>query len=105
MEFNNKVVRVEIFREEEQVSLIFNELRELKINLSDSSVEDIKNLFNSIFDTIVDEKELISLELKDEKNDLFHEVAEDIIDQLNSEIEQSKSDLIKIIDLNFKTNA
>ena len=35
MEFNNKVVRVEIFREEEQVSLIFNELRELKINLSD----------------------------------------------------------------------
>ena len=95
MEFNNKVVRVEIFREEEQVSLIFNELRELKINLSDSSVEDIKNLFNSIFDTIVDEKELISLELKDEKNDLFHEVAEDIIDQLNSEIEQSKSDLIK----------
>ena len=52
MEFNNKVVRVEIFREEEQVSLIFNELRELKINLSDSSVEDIKNLFNSIFDTI-----------------------------------------------------
>mgnify|MGYP003421094368 CR=1 FL=1 len=105
MEFNNKVVRVEIFREEEQVSLIFNELRELKINLSDSSVEDIKNLFNSIFDTIVDEKELISLELKDEKNDLFHEVAEDIIDQLNSEIEQSKSDLIKIIDLNFRTNA
>ena len=104
MEFNNKVVRVEIFREEEQVSLIFNELRELKINLSDSSVEDIKNLFNSIFDTIVDEKELISLELKDEKNDLFHEVAEDIIDQLNSEIEQSKSDLIKIIDLNFRTN-
>ena len=104
MEFNNKVVRVEIFREEEQVSLIFNELRELKINLSDSSVEDIKNLFNSIFDTIVDEKELISLERKDEKNDLFHEVAEDIIDQLNSEIEQSKSDLIKIIDLNFKTN-
>ena len=104
MEFNNKVVRVEIFREEEQVSLIFNELRELKINLSDSSVEDIKNLFNSIFDTIVDEKELISLELKDGKNDLFHEVAEDIIDQLNSEIEQSKSDLIKIIDLNFKTN-
>lgn len=104
MEFNNKVVRVEIFREEEQVSLIFNELRELRINLSDSSVEDIKNLFNSIFDTIVDEKELISLELKDEKNDLFHEVAEDIIDQLNSEIEQSKPDLIKIIDMNFKTN-
>ena len=105
MEFNNKVVRVEIFFFFYQVSLIFNELRELKINLSDSSVEDIKNLFNSIFDTIVDEKELISLELKDEKNDLFHEVAEDIIDQLNSEIEQSKSDLIKIIDLNFRTNA
>lgn len=102
MEFSDRIVKVEIFREEEKVSLVFKELQTLEINLSDSSVEDIKNLFNSIFDNIVEKKELIILELIDEKKDLFHEVAEDILNQLNSEIQQSKLDLIKIIDLNSK---
>lgn len=105
MEFNDKLVKVEIFREKDKkASLIFKELENLEINLSDSSVDDIKNLFNSIFDNIVEEEELIVLELIDEESDLFHEVAEDIINQLNSEIQQSKSDLIKIIDLNSKLN-
>lgn len=104
MEFNDKVVKVEIIREKEKVSLVFKELQDLEINLSDSSVEDIKNLFNSIFDNIVEEESLIFLELMDGRIDLFHEVAEDILNQLNSEIQQSKSDLVKIIDLNSKIN-
>ncbi|MCH3458073.1 hypothetical protein LDA93_14225, partial [Enterococcus faecium] len=70
------------------------------INLSDSSVEDIKELFNNIFDSIVDENKLIVFELVDEKNDLFHEVAVDIINRLNLEIEQSKPELVKIIQFN-----
>ncbi|HDT7975495.1 TPA: hypothetical protein RD615_002844, partial [Enterococcus faecium] len=68
--------------------------------LSDSSVEDIKELFNNIFDSIVDENKLIVFELVDEKNDLFHEVAVDIINRLNLEIEQSKPELVKIIQFN-----
>ncbi|MCH3661292.1 hypothetical protein LC936_14815, partial [Enterococcus faecium] len=72
----------------------------LNINLSDSSVEDIKELFNNIFDSIVDENKLIVFELVDEKNDLFHEVAVDIINRLNLEIEQSKPELVKIIQFN-----
>lgn len=102
MEFNNKEVKVEIFREEQKVRLVFKDLQNVEVNLSDSSVEDIKNLFNSIFDIIVEGEELITLELVDEKSDLFHEVAEDILNQLNSEIQQSKSDLAKIIDLKSK---
>ncbi|MCH3299551.1 hypothetical protein LC971_13860, partial [Enterococcus faecium] len=66
----------------------------------DSSVEDIKELFNNIFDSIVDENKLIVFELVDEKNDLFHEVAVDIINRLNLEIEQSKPELVKIIQFN-----
>lgn len=99
MEFSNKVVEVEIFREEKKVSLNFKELNNLNINLSDSSVEDIKDLFNNIFDSIVEEKNLIFFKLIDEKKDLFHEVADDIINQLNSEIDQSKHDLVKIVEL------
>ncbi|HFM8402421.1 TPA: hypothetical protein ACHATV_002970, partial [Enterococcus faecium] len=75
-------------------------LNNLNINLSDSSVEDIKELFNNIFDSIVDENKLIVFELVDEKNDLFHEVAVDIINRLNLEIEQSKPELVKIIQFN-----
>ncbi|HAP8556441.1 TPA: hypothetical protein RD613_003217, partial [Enterococcus faecium] len=78
----------------------FKELNNLNINLSDSSVEDIKELFNNIFDSIVDENKLIVFELVDEKNDLFHEVAVDIINRLNLEIEQSKPELVKIIQFN-----
>ncbi|HAQ9468813.1 TPA: hypothetical protein IYE12_002806, partial [Enterococcus faecium] len=62
--------------------------------------EDIKELFNNIFDSIVDENKLIVFELVDEKNDLFHEVAVDIINRLNLEIEQSKPELVKIIQFN-----
>lgn len=89
MEFDNKIIKVEILRKKEKVSLTFKELNNLNINLSDSSVEDIKELFNNIFDSIVDENKLIVFELVDEKNDLFHEVAVDIINRLNLEIEQS----------------
>ncbi|HBH6358664.1 TPA: hypothetical protein KT778_002732, partial [Enterococcus faecium] len=53
-----------------------------------------------IFDSIVDENKLIVFELVDEKNDLFHEVAVDIINRLNLEIEQSKPELVKIIQFN-----
>lgn len=104
MEFDNKIINVEILREQEKVSLQFKELNSLNINLSDSSVEDIKYLFNNIFDSIVEENKLIVFELTDEKKDLFYEVAVDIITHLNLEIEQSKSDLEKIIQLNSKIN-
>ena len=100
MEFDNKIIKVEILRKKEKVSLTFKELNNLNINLSDSSVEDIKGLFNNIFDSIVDENKLIVFELVDEKNDLFHEVAVDIINRLNLEIEQSKPELVKIIQFN-----
>ena len=43
---------------------------------------------------------IIVFELVDEKNDLFHEVAVDIINRLNLEIEQSKPELVKIIQFN-----
>ncbi|MCH3471799.1 hypothetical protein LDA66_13240, partial [Enterococcus faecium] len=59
-----------------------------------------KELFNNIYDSIVDENKLIVFELVDEKNDLFHEVAVDIINRLNLEIEQSKPELVKIIQFN-----
>lgn len=55
-------------------------------------------------DSIVEENKLIVFELTDEKKDLFYEVAVDIITHLNLEIEQSKSDLEKIIQLNSKIN-
>lgn len=40
MEFDNKIIKVEILRKKEKVSLTFKELNNLNINLSDSSVEE-----------------------------------------------------------------
>lgn len=42
MEFDNKIIKVEILRKKEKVSLTFKELNNLNINLSDSSVDKVR---------------------------------------------------------------
>ena len=67
------------------------------VELTDSKVEDIKTLFDNIFDTIIQDKKYLIFKLDDdEKTDLYHDVAEQIIDQINSEIDQSKNNINRI---------
>ncbi|MFZ8207317.1 hypothetical protein ACO1JF_14345, partial [Staphylococcus aureus] len=72
---------------------------ELTINLSDEDVKDIQKLYNEIFDYVVQYKKLPQFNLNDSKNDLFHEVSMDIIKSLNNEIDNSKKDFERIIEL------
>lgn len=100
MVLNSKEITVSINRDSEAIKLIFEDMNKLEVNLSNNSVDDIKNLFDEIFDIIIEEKTgLISFKLIDSKNDLFNEVAKDIIDQLNSEILQSETNIEQIRNL------
>ncbi|MCD0712920.1 hypothetical protein I5D13_13980, partial [Staphylococcus aureus] len=56
-------------------------------------------LYNEIFDYVVQYKKLPQFNLNDSKNDLFHEVSMDIIKSLNNEIDNSKKDFERIIEL------
>ncbi|MCI2870187.1 hypothetical protein FH115_11010 [Staphylococcus hominis] len=98
MEFKNIEIYLKILREEETV-LKFQEPLNININLSNESVEDIQHLFNSLFEFIVKNQKIPTFTLQDDSNDLFFEVAKDIEKNLNIEVQNSKNDFEKIIEL------
>lgn len=81
---------------DESVVLIFEELDKLEVALSESTTDDIATLFNAVFDYISSEKTLVEFKLHDTENDLFNQVSQDIIDQLNAEIRDSEDNFVKI---------
>lgn len=99
-EETNKLIKVEVEgdrdKDSSSVNLLFKELDGMKVDLTDSSINDIKTLFDRVFDYMIDNRWLVEFELDDAKNDLYHDVSKDIIDQLNSEIAESKDNIEKI---------
>lgn len=83
----------------EIVKFLIADLENISVNITDSNTQDIENLFNSIFQEVIKRKKLIEFELDDSNNDLFNEVANDIVIQINSEIKNAESDFKKIIEL------
>lgn len=79
------------------VSFVVEDLDSIKVELSNSKVEDIKELFDKIFDYIISERKLITFKLKSTGSNLFIEVAHDLVEHLNKEIEQSKENFQKLI--------
>ncbi|MBM6006073.1 hypothetical protein K4U42_11565 [Staphylococcus epidermidis] len=100
MEFSNIEIHLNILREEETF-LKFQDPLNININLSNESVEDIQHLFNSLFEFIVENQKIPTfiLQEQDDSNDLFVEVAKDIEKNLNTEVQNSKNDFEKIIEL------
>lgn len=103
-ELNVKIVGDRNNTENPIVKLTFEELDEAEIVLTDSKVDDIKDIFNKLFDYIMTNKDLVELKLEDDQNDLYHEVAADIIQQLNSEILQSSGNFEKLWQLDDEIN-
>ena len=83
----------------ETVKFLIPDLENSSVNITDSNTQDIEKLFNLIFQEVIKRKKLIEFELDDSNNDLFNEVAKDIVIQINSEIKNAESDFKKIIEL------
>ena len=83
----------------EIVNFLIPDLENISVNITDDNSQDIENLFNLIFQEIIQRQKLIEFELDDSNNDLFNEVANDIVIQINSEIKNAESDFKKIIEL------
>lgn len=83
----------------ETVKFLIPDLENSSFNITDSNTKDIEDLFNLIFQEVIKSKKLIEFELDDSNNDLFNEVANDIVMQINSEIKNAESDFEKIIEL------
>jgi len=92
-----KVEEFEGEQGEKIVNFVIEDLDNSKIALSTSNVDDIKRTFDNIFEYIISEEKVIELELDCAKDNLFHEVAKDLVEHLNKEIEQSKENFEKLI--------
>ncbi|NLI64483.1 MAG: hypothetical protein GX367_07115 [Bacteroidales bacterium] len=103
MEIERLVARIKRIKnkdgEMESVSLFFPDLEGKSITLSESDSTEIEKLFNQIFDQIIQQKKIIEFYLEDDESDLFSEVADDIILQINSEIRQSEFDFERLIEI------
>lgn len=84
---------------DESVKLIFKDLNSIEVDLSDSSVGDIKSVFDATFEYIHDNQKLIEFELDDSTDDLFSKVSGDIIEQINREILEAKENFVRIWEL------
>lgn len=84
---------------DESVKLIFKDLGDIEVNLNDSSVRDIKNVFDATFEFINDNQKLIEFELDDATDDLFNQVSMDIIEQINREILEAEQNFVRIWEL------
>ena len=103
-ELNVKITGDRNNTEDPIVKLTFEELDKTEIVLTDSKIDDIKDIFNKLFDYIMANKDLVELKLEDDQNDLYHEVAADIIQQLNSEISQSSGNFKRLWQLDDEIN-
>lgn len=98
-------LQIERSQDGEKVKFFIPDLDNIVINITDDNTEDIENLFSVIFTMIIESEQLIQFQVLDEKNDLFFEVAKDMVLQLNSEIRKSEPDFGRIIELNNEFGA
>ncbi|PHL20596.1 hypothetical protein [Enterococcus faecium] len=90
----------ELDSDPKKVSLLFDSSSLLpEIILSDDTTNDLKNFFNSIFNYIINNKKIIEFQLDDGGTDIFKEVADDIITQLNAEMKLSENNFIEFLEL------
>ncbi|MFC3417900.1 hypothetical protein ACFOLA_08930 [Salinicoccus hispanicus] len=106
MEFNTELDKVEMKikieefkneRSEKVVNLIVEDLDSATVDLSNSSVDEVKELFDSIYEYIISNEKLIVFDLINTDNNLFVEVAKDLVEHLNHEIEQSEENFLQLI--------
>lgn len=99
-ELNKSEITVKIDRESDNnVCMLFPELDNVSVNLSNSSTADIEKLYETIFNYMIEKKTNIEFHLDDDNTDLFQEVANDIIIQMNSELDKSEEKLVEVINL------
>ena len=96
------IIRGDVEAGDESVKMVFEALDNIEVNLNDSSVTDIKALFDAAFEYINENKKLIKFELDDSTEDLFKQVASDILEQINQEILEAEENFVRIWELSSK---
>lgn len=95
-----KKISLRVHKEGELVQLK-DKANQFQIDLSGKDTNDLKIFFDNLFDEIIRIEQLIYFELEDRiDGELIHNVANDLIEQLNAEIRESEGTFGEIIKLN-----
>lgn len=87
-----RIVNVTIERNE-TIELVFGFENELKLNLSSDKTKDTQKFFLQLLNEIVKLNETVAFILDDEKEDLFHDVADKYLKNLEYEIKKVVSEI------------
>lgn len=82
-----RIINVTIERNE-NIELVFNFENKLKLNLSSDKTKDTQEFFLQLLNEIVKLNDTITFTLEDEKEDLFHDVADKYLNNLEYEIKK-----------------
>lgn len=77
----------------ENIELVFDFKSKLKLNLSSDETKDTQKFFLQLLNEIVKLNDTISFTLDDEKEDLFHDVADKYLKNLEYEIKKIVSEI------------
>lgn len=93
-----KIINVTIAREDDIVNLVFHFESELKLNLSSSEAKPVEAFFQKLLHIVFraynsELQDTFKFQLEDKGEDLFHDVAEKYLLNLNSEIKSIYSSL------------
>lgn len=87
-----RIINVTIERNE-NIELVFNFENKLKLNLSSDKTRDTQEFFLQLLNEIVKLDDIITFTLEDEKEDLFHDVADKYLNNLEYEIKKVVSEI------------
>lgn len=87
-----RIINVTIERNE-NIELVFNFENKLKLNLSSDKTKDTQEFFLHLLNEIVKLDDTITFTLEDEKEDLFHDVADKYLKNLEYEIKKVLSEI------------
>lgn len=90
--YMGKEIKV-IIERNENIELVFKFENELKLNLSSDKTNDTQNFFLQLLNEIIKRNDTIAFVLEDKKEDLFHDVADKYLKNLEYEIKKVVSEI------------
>lgn len=88
-------IKVSIERGDE-IKIVFEFSNKLILNLSSDKTADTQNFFLALLDEIIKNPNEIKFNFEDVKEDLYHDIAEKYLNNLETEIKQILKDIPKI---------
>ena len=80
----------------DEIKAIFEFSEKLILNLSSEKTSDTQNFFLALLDELIKNPNEIKFNLEDTKEDLYHDIAEKYLKNLETEIKQILKDIPKV---------